>query len=96
MPFFINLCVCTRYSVRSALKDSKGEKLFKLERKKLVKLFGPDEGQRLYSQITVQKKQNGVSIAVSGLIAGRNVHCLFVHLGLRSHRLRSSFCMKLH
>ena len=70
--------VCTRYRVCNALKDSNGEKLFKLERKKLIKLFGSDEGQRLYSQITVQKKQNGVSIMISRLIAARNVHCLFI------------------
>ena len=48
--------------VCDALKDSKGEKLFRLEKNKLVKLFGKEEGQRLYSQITVQKKNNGVSM----------------------------------
>ncbi|XP_043207602.1 epidermal growth factor receptor kinase substrate 8-like isoform X2 [Amphibalanus amphitrite] len=45
--------------VRKALKDSKGEKLFRLEKPRLVKLFGKEEGGRLYSQITVQKKNNG-------------------------------------
>lgn len=49
------------FRVCNAMKNFKGEKLFKLEKSKLVKLFGQDEGSRLYSQITVQKKMNGVS-----------------------------------